>query len=50
MFGGEHMIRCLDFGDEMRLWIEVDGRGHKPRSWKGLMRIVMKRIVKGVLT
>lgn len=45
MFGGEHILRCLDAGDETRLWIEVDGRAHRPRSWRGLMRVVCKRIV-----
>jgi hypothetical protein len=28
-----------------RLWVEVDGRAHKPRSWRGLMRVVCKRVV-----
>jgi hypothetical protein len=45
MFGGEHVIRCLDVGDENRIWIEVDGRAHRTWTWKGLMRVVCKRIV-----
>ena len=44
MFGGEHTLRCLDAGDEARLWFEIDGRAHRPRSWRGLMRIICKRI------
>ena len=46
MFGGEHVIRCLDVGDEMRLWIEIDGRQHRPRTWRGVMRMVCRRIWK----
>jgi len=45
MFGGEHLIRCLDAGDETRLWIEVDGRAHRARTWRGLVRVICKRIV-----
>jgi hypothetical protein len=45
MFGGEHVIRCLDAGNENRLLVEVDGQAHRPRSWRGLMRVVCKRII-----
>jgi hypothetical protein len=46
MFGGVHTLRCLDAGNETRLWIEVDRTAHRPRTWKGLMRVICKRIVK----
>lgn len=47
MFGGEHTIRCLDAGDESRLWIEIDGRAYRSRTWRGVMRMVVKRMVIG---
>lgn len=46
MFGGEHNIRCLDSGDETRLWIEIDGQAHRTRTWRGVMKMVCKRMVK----
>jgi len=46
MFGGEHIIRCLDAGDETRLWIEIDGQAHRPLSWRGLLRLICKRILR----
>lgn len=45
MFSGVHILRCLDMGDETRLWIEVDGRAYRLRSWRGLMRVVCKRVI-----
>jgi hypothetical protein len=47
MFGGVHTLRCLDAGDETRLWIKVDGLARRPRTWQGLMRLVVKRIIRG---
>lgn len=46
MFGGRHTIRCLAAGDEARLWIEIDGQAHRPRTWRGLMRMVCKRMMR----
>lgn len=45
MFGGVHTIRCLDAEDEMRLWIEIDGLAHRPRTWRGLVRLVCRRLI-----
>lgn len=46
MFGGEHTLRCLDAGDGTHLLIEIDGQAHKPKSWRGVMRMVCKRLTK----
>lgn len=45
-FGGRHVIRYLDAGDESRLWLEVDGKPVRPRTWRGLMRLVVKRVMR----
>jgi hypothetical protein len=44
MFGGKHTLRCWDFGDERMVWIEIDGQHHKPRSWRGVLRLIAKRL------
>lgn len=48
MFRGEHVVRCLDVGDESRVWVEVDGQAHRARTWRGVMRVVCKRIGRSV--
>jgi hypothetical protein len=48
MFGGEHSIRCLDAGNETQLWVEIDGQAHRPRTWRGLMRVICKRLGRSV--
>ena len=49
MFGGEHVIRCLDVGDERVLCVEIDGRAQRPKTWRGLMRMVCKRIIERII-
>jgi hypothetical protein len=43
-FGGEHVVRCLDAGDFAHLWVEVDGKAHWAKTWRGVMRLVCRRM------
>ena len=46
MFGGSHLIECYDIGDELRIAVKVDGNFHKPKSWRGLLRMICKRLLR----
>lgn len=47
MFGGEHVIVCREPGEDgAPLWVYIDGQAHRPRSWRGLMRMVCRRVMR----
>ena len=45
-FGGQHRIRSFQRGDDDYLLIEIDGKVHKPRTLRGLVRIICRRLWK----
>lgn len=45
MFGGEHILRCLSRSEKNHLLIEIDGRPHKPRTLRGLLALIAKRLI-----
>lgn len=48
MFGGQHLIRCMARDGEDCLLLEIDGDAASARTWRGLMRMICKRIFKTV--
>lgn len=44
MFGGKHRIRCLTDDIAPVLWLEIDGQLHRPRSYRGVLRTIAKRL------
>jgi len=45
-FGGMHLVRAFARGEGPGLLIEVDGQAHRPRTLRGLVRLVSKRLWK----
>lgn len=46
MFGGaEHVLRCLVRDADPALLIEIDGLAHRPRSIRGLRKLLAERIL-----
>lgn len=47
MFGGSHTLRCLvsESYSEDRMMIEIDGLNHRPRTYRGVMRLLSHRLV-----
>jgi len=46
MFGGPHFLRCLSDSDERVVRLEIDGNLYKPKSYRGVLRLLARRIVK----
>jgi hypothetical protein len=48
MFGGRHEVRCLfsDGYSETKLMLEVDDRAYAPRTWRGVVKLIAKRLVR----
>ena len=45
MFSGvTHRIRCLTDDAAPRLWLEIDGRIHRPVTYRGLLRLLARRL------
>lgn len=45
MFGGvTHRIRCLHRDGDRVLLLEIDGRPVRPRSYRGVLRLLAKRL------
>ena len=45
MFGGvTHRIRCLSDGVAPCLWLEIDGLIHRPRTYRGVLRMLTRRL------
>jgi hypothetical protein len=49
MFGGKHELRCLYLPSysETHLMIEIDGRPHRPRTVRGVVGVLAKRLFAG---
>jgi hypothetical protein len=45
-FGGLHLVKAFARGDDPWLLLEIDGHAHRPRSLRGLVRLVCKRLGK----
>lgn len=43
-FGGKHRIRLLTDDIAPVLWLEIDGHIHRPRSYRGVLRLLAMRI------
>ena len=43
MFGGPHSIRCLVSGENTIL-LEIDGAPYKPTTYRGLCRLLARRL------
>ena len=43
-FGGEHEIRCMVRGEDRHLLLEIDGSAARPRTLRGLVRVVCRRL------
>lgn len=43
-FGGKHRIRLLTDDASPVLWLEVDGHLHRPRSYRGVLRTIARRL------
>ena len=45
-FGGEHTMRILHRGDEPVVMLEIDGTHYRPRSYRGVLRLLARRLVR----
>lgn len=40
MFGGSHVIRCLNRDSEEILLLEIDGQPFSPKTYRGVLRLI----------
>lgn len=43
-FGGPHVLRALHRDGDGHLLVEIDGRAHRPRTLRGLVRVLARRL------
>ena len=46
MFGGDHEILCLNRDGEKHIMLDIDGGPHKPTTYRGMLRLLARRLVK----
>ena len=46
MFGGDHEILCLNRDGEKHIMLDIDGRPHKPTTYRGMLRLLARRLTK----
>lgn len=46
MFGGDHEILCLNRDGEKHIMLDIDGRPHRPTTYRGVLRLLARRLVR----
>lgn len=46
MFGGNHVIRCLHRDGDQMLLLDIDDRPFKPETYRGVLRLLSRRLVR----